>query len=107
MNINILGTEYTIEKRKESEDPILRNADGYTDWTEKLIVIGIFEEDEMSLKNLKAYEHKVLRHEIIHAFLDQSGLACNSDWAKNEEMIDFFAMQFPKIMEAMKSIDVL
>ena len=61
----------------------------------------------MSLKNLKAYEHKVLRHEIIHAFLDQSGLACNSDWAKNEEMIDFFAMQFPKIMEAMKSIDVL
>lgn len=107
MNINILGTNYKIEKRKESEDPILRNADGYSDWTEKLIVVGIFEENDRSLKNLKEYERKVLRHEIIHAFLDQSGLACNSDWARNEEMVDFFAIQFPKMMEAMKSVEVL
>lgn len=107
MNINILGTNYKIEKRKESEDPILNNADGYSDWTEKLIVVGIFEKDDRSLKNLKEYERKVLRHEIIHAFLDQSGLACNSDWARNEEMIDFFAIQFPKMMEAMKSVEVL
>ena len=40
---------------------------------------------------------KVLRHEIIHAFLNESGLRENSEWAYNEEMIDWLAIMIPKI----------
>jgi hypothetical protein len=48
---------------------------------------------------------RTLRHEIIHAFLCESGLAANSvvfsdGWACNEEMVDWFAMQGEKIHDA-------
>ena len=45
-----------------------------------------------------------LRHEIVHAFLFESGLAESSfstdAWAKNEEMIDWIAFTGPKIVAA-------
>ncbi len=45
-----------------------------------------------------------LRHEIVHAFLGESGLSANSNesdaWARNEEMVDWFALQGPKIYKA-------
>nr|DAY44642.1 MAG TPA: hypothetical protein [Caudoviricetes sp.] len=37
----------------------------------------------------------------------ESGLAENSEWAQNEEMVDFFAIQFPKLMEAFKNADAI
>lgn len=105
--VNILGTEYSIEERECKDDVILNNADGYSDWTVNLLVIEKCEQDDMSLKDLERYKKKVLRHEIIHAFLDQSGLACNSNWARNEEMVDFFAIQIPKIVKAYKDLNIL
>ena len=36
--INILGTEYRIEFRKEDEDTILKDCNGYCDVTGKLIL---------------------------------------------------------------------
>lgn len=104
-SVNVLGTEYAIELRKESEDIMLTKNDGYCDNTIPLIVVGDFEEEEGSLKNLEVYTKKVLRHEIIHAFLNESGLQCCSDWARNEEMVDFFAVQFHKIAKAFKEVD--
>lgn len=51
------------------------------------------------------------RHEIMHAFLYESGLdgqSCNVDcWAKNEEMIDWFALQSKKIFKAFKKAGAL
>ena len=58
-------------------------------------------------KNLQVQIRKNKRHEIIHAFLFESGLAENSEWAQNEEMVDFFAIQFPKLMEAFKNADAI
>lgn len=59
-----------------------------------------------SVKDLVAYQKKVLRHEIVHAFLYESGLWQNAYgskcWAKNEEMIDWMAIQIPKIQRAYK-----
>ena len=54
--------------------------------------------------DLVAYQRKVIRHEIVHAFLYESGLWQNSYgskcWAQNEEMVDWFAIQEPKIHSA-------
>ena len=103
MKVNILGIEYTIERRKIEDDKALQdNCDGYTDHTVKLIVVEDFQDDgdPLAYKNLKEYGDRCIRHEIIHAFLDESGLQQCSQWARNEEMVDYFAIQFPKILKA-------
>lgn len=58
----------------------------------------------MDEKEQESYYKKVLRHELMHAFLNESGLSANSTvpdcaWAKNEEMVDWFAIQSPKIFK--------
>lgn len=44
-----------------------------------------------------------MRHEILHAFLFESGLSENAGfsgcWATNEEMVDWFAIQSTKIYD--------
>lgn len=112
MKVNILGTEYTIEYRKREDDPNLENADGYHDSTQNLIVIEDLKPEKGSKGDLEAYKKQVLRHEIIHAFLFQSGLdncsAClDGAWATFEEMIDWFAIQSPKIYKAFEECDCM
>lgn len=107
---NILGTKYTIEILKECDDSKLKICDGYVDWTIKKIVVGDFESDENSLKDLKEYTKKVIRHEIIHAFLIESGLwECSrkeSSWARSEEMTDWIARQFHKIADVFNELGI-
>lgn len=63
-----------------------------------------------SKRDLVAYQRKVIRHEIIHAFLYESGLDNNSlsggAWAKNEEMVDWLSIQAPKIFKAFREAGV-
>ena len=115
-SVNILGTEYKIEKHKVSEDEILekRSLAGYCDEEEKLIVYGDVSEDkyfDMSEQAKKTFEKKVLRHEIIHAFFNESGLSDESNqverWAKNEEMVDWIAIQSPKIFKVFQELEII
>ena len=109
--VNILGTEYQVLFRKEEDNPKLKTADGYIDQSIKEIVVGIFEKDDTSIEYLVSYQKKVLRHEIIHGFLYESGLWNNSNdveaWAQSEEMVDWFAIQSPKIYKVFKELDIL
>lgn len=112
MKVNILGTKYKIVNRTESEDPKLKENDGYCDSSTKEIVLLIYPEDVMNKRDMKKFRKQVLRHEIIHAFLCESGLEASasvpiSGWAQNEEMVDWIAIQFPKIWEAFKEVDCL
>lgn len=101
--VDVLGTTIRIQFREEKQDKALEECDGYFDASESLIVVKIPNEDGMSLGNLENYQKKVLRHEIVHAFLYESGMAhCSSyadNWATNEEMVDWFAIQSPKIFK--------
>ena len=103
--VNILGTEYTVNKLLERQDEKLKTLAGYIDNTVKKIVIAEVDKQWDSVEDTEEYEKQVLRHEIIHAFLDESGLRGNSDWARNEEMVDFFAIQFYKIAKAFKECE--
>ena len=56
---------------------------------------------------IQRMEKCTIRHELVHAFLNESGLQWNSfapekAWAKNEEMVDWFAIQAPKMFEAFR-----
>ena len=107
--VNVLGTEYTICTATKNEYPLLEKCDGYCDKTSKKIVI-LAEPDDNELENYEVYQKKVLRHEIIHAFLSESGLHENfkhEEWGHDETTIDWFAVQFPKILKAFKEADAL
>ena len=101
MKVKILGTEYEkVMDAEEKNYPILKDADGYADFTIKKIVVKKLIQDGESYEDLELWQRKTLRHEIIHAFLYESGLWQNSfkDWARNEEMTDWIALQFEKIL---------
>lgn len=104
--INVLGADIRVVFREEKQDLKLEELGGYYDATENLIVVKIPEKDTMSCANLENHQKKVLRHEIIHAFLHESGLdwsAAPTDcWATNEEMVDWFAIQSPKIFKVFR-----
>lgn len=106
--VNILGTEYKIEVHKISEDSFMEKngLEGWCGEDAKLIVIADYDEEkyfpDITEEEKDKRRKHTMRHEIFHAFLNESGLsACSSvptvGWAKNEEMVDWFAIQSPKI----------
>ena len=101
MKVTILGTEYEIIlDAKEKDYPKLKGLNGYVDFSIKKIVIREFIEDESSLEKLDYYRNQVLRHEIVHGFFFESGLDSDSDFARNEELVDWISIQFEKILDA-------
>jgi len=100
MKINVLGTEYTIEILDRSDDPRLDGYDGYCDDSVKKIVLPVHHDEKDDKADLAVVWKKVIRHEIVHAFLSESGLAENSPWAQNEELVEWIAIQGPKIYKA-------
>lgn len=97
--INILGTEYTIEPRNLKDE----NYDGFTDNTNKLIVIR--SDNQNNVGDFDFLQKKQLRHEIIHAFLSESGLQCNwqhmEQFGHDETTFDWFVKpnNFTKVLE--------
>lgn len=109
--VNVLGTEYGIRRINHGEDKYMdeNNFAGYCDSVTKEIII-------LSLRSMPEYkndpdnrieeqEKETLRHEIVHAFLNESGLQESSfryegGWAHNEEMVDWIARQGKKIYKA-------
>ena len=103
MKVNILGQEYNIVETDPSEDRVLKDVDGYCDPSVKVCVIDSQKDkDPDSLKDMEVYKRKVTRHELIHAFLYESGLGPECSWA-TEEMVDWLASQFPKMAAVFQS----
>lgn len=106
LSVNILGTEYTVKFMSEKEDYRLEEMDGYTDFYSKLIVVE--NSRTGTIHNINEYHRKVLRHEIVHAFLYESGLATsshgNGSFADDEEIVDWIAIQGRKIHKAWESV---
>jgi hypothetical protein len=116
MKLNIMGTEYKISFRLLKDDDTLKDCDGYCDSPNRTIVVREYTKEEQKTDNmtdnLTSYANKVLRHEIIHAFFYESGLSGNSmqysgAWARNEEMVDWIAIQLPKLLKAFQEANCL
>lgn len=108
--VNILGTAYII-KYNVPEEQMPEDSDGIMDYSIKTIKIVEFAQDKDTVADLHIYRNQVVGHEIVHAFLYESGLWNNSNefecWALNEEMVDWLAIQFPKIIDAFREADCL
>lgn len=100
----ILGTEYNIIV---DDSIILNNVDGMCKSYDKEIVIRsadkmLSSDDSIETKAKRFRE--VLRHEIIHAFLDESGL---DDYSNNEQLVQWIASQFPKIQKVFTELNCI
>lgn len=114
--VDILGTRFKIEFRDATKDEYMKkeHIDGYCSEESNIIVIAdlkILYPDSTEVERVNYLKH-LLRHEVLHAFLFCSGLTdCahryEGAWAKNEEMVDWFAVQFPKILEAYKWLEIV
>ena len=106
--IDILGTEYEITESTSQDDQGLQNADGYCAHVAKRIVIEekIFNHcPDHDIDEQRAVRRRhVLRHELIHAFLEESGL---SEYSRNELIVDWIALQFPKMLKAFNEVNAL
>lgn len=107
--INVLGTIYTCSEVDEDVESRITNMLGYCDFSTKEIGISdsLSETSEGEQKDILCVKKRTLRHEIIHAFMFESGLDTSSDFARDETLIDWLAIQIPKIIRVMKSIDCL
>ena len=115
--VNILGTVYSIEIIGYKDDKAFEKREivGYCDSTEhKLVVCDLKDhpsfEDETDEYRFKQLKHTI-RHETIHAYLSESGLEDNAltyegPWSRNESMVDYFAIQGPKIFETWNEISL-
>lgn len=118
MIVSVLGTDYEIIRKKYDEDPEFkeRSINGYCDGLLHQIVVCDMQtypgmENEPA-EVCQLSESATLRHEIVHAFFNESGLkdcafAVESPWAKNEEMVDWIALQGPKIYAAWQSVSAI
>ena len=111
--ISVLGKNYKIIVQSEDKEPRLKENWGFCDYYTKEIYLSndLGKETEDSCKNQKDFYNKVVRHEILHAFLYESGLRENSRgctaWAENEEMVDWIAIQFPKLLKVYEELNIL
>lgn len=110
--VKVLGTEYVVSYESDEKVAVEMGGmpgefGGYCDGYSKKIVIADrnMSNDTESVKG--ECRRESLRHELIHAFLNESGLKANSEWAQNEEMVDWFAIQSPKIFKLFEKMEVL
>jgi hypothetical protein len=117
-NIDILGESWQLvfvdPKKKGSGFDDHQGASGYCSPYNRKIVLREVQSrnfpDDFTLVDKIHAVNKTLRHEIIHAYLYESGLDGNAfcttkAWPKNEEMIDWFAIQGPKIVSTWNKVD--
>lgn len=89
--VDILGTKYEVQFLDEPDEEL--NSDGINgncNFYEKRIKVV---KDEM--------EDEVLAHEIVHAYLHESGIAFGT-YFHSEECVNWIALQIEKIMESIE-----
>lgn len=124
--VDVLGTKYTlriVDTEKDTLDALTKKllvddpASARCLLLRKIIMADIanwdftdYETNEDTFDNPAVDE--ALTHELYHAFFYESGLDnCtfleeDVPWAKHEELVDWCAIQFPKILAARRQLGI-
>lgn len=103
-NINALGTLYSVYITTTNENNYLKNRPtvaGYCNYATESIYLNI--DKIYNLKMMKEY----FRHEVTHAFFNESGLSSYCKYATSEQYVDWIAMQSLKIISVFNSLKLL
>lgn len=103
--VNILGTEYEIVESTYKDDSALLEYGGYCDRSARKIVISMESPPHpMAAEDQEVTRRATIRHELTHAFFAESG---HSRWCDDEDLVDWIALQFPKMMKAMQELECI
>ena len=124
--INVLGTNYEVKLMDMSADKDTDEGSFITDndfcafcnnYDKTIILTNLRDEKwyptykHLSLDAIVEAYKETLRHELFHAVFGCCGLKGNSHssgaFAMDEELIDFLAIQSPKIFEIFKNANIL
>ena len=97
---DILGTTYTLHYN----DKICakNDANGLAELYAKKIILSLRGyDDEHAFEKIEKYYQKVLRHELVHAFLFEMGF---TEYTNDETLVDALAVKMPQIIELMKEV---
>lgn len=95
--VDILGTKWMVV----SENFGNKDFDGLTDFTTRTIKVR--NDNVQEFDNFKELYKRTVRHEVLHAFMIESGLDSNfnhPEYGHDETFVDWVAIQFPKILVA-------
>lgn len=105
VTVNILGTVYDI-KYVELKDAEI---DGDCDNTGHLIRVRA--DNTNNVANMEELQKVTLRHELIHAYLFESGLGFSwqhpEQFGHDETTVDWFARMSPKIFKTFQELGLL
>ena len=102
--VDILGTRWAVV----SENFGNKDFDGLTDFTTRTIKVR--NDNVQEFDNFKELYKRTVRHEVLHAFMIESGLDSNfnhPEYGYDETFVDWVAIQFPKILVAYSKLGVL
>lgn len=100
--VNILGTEYAVRFDHKEKD-----SDGQAFFYKKEISLRQTEEmleDDVTLGEKEQRQKEVFRHELFHAFFFEG---TGADYAYDENLINFLAVNSPKIFKVFQELDIL
>ena len=100
MEVNILGTKYKLIENAELDKDI----DGQCAFYSKEIHIrpvGQLLDGEGTITEQNERRKEVIRHEISHAYLYESGL---TTLAQDETLVEWLATTFPKMMQTFQLV---
>lgn len=109
--VNVLGTPYEVIVKKYDEEEAFekRSICGFCDgYLKQIVVCDMHTYKGWELESegtIMSSQKETLRHEIVHAFFNESGLmdsahVSTQPWSMNEEMVDWIALQGEKIYKA-------
>lgn len=93
--VTVLGTKYKVIMEKYDDNPKYKEdgLEGYEDCSVKeihLCDLATRPPRANDLKDRKSTMNHVLAHELVHAFMDESGVT-SASWGHNEELVDWIA----------------
>lgn len=98
LEVNVLGVCYSVYILGEKDETMIENeCDGYTLTDTKFIAVLNHEDSPL-------YTLRVLKHELIHAFLFECGMDIGYGF-HTEALIDFLSIQFDKLGKVLKSVE--
>lgn len=106
--VDILGEPWRVKVCSSDVEPRLKDNAGFTDWTSHFMGIADPDETEGSLDNDVEFVKHVARHEIVHAFMFQSGLGDDwrhSDMGHDETVVDWIARQFKAMQKVIEKVE--
>jgi len=103
--IKILGETWNLKTNK-----VLDGAWGACDYTSRTIYLcknfNKLRDEDNSYDNINVHKNKVIRHEVIHAMMLESGIVQNTD-LHNEAVVDWIARNHKKMNKIFKKLEVI